>query len=78
MKKKYTQNISQLDYLSTLRGNNKLSVSTKPNKAQAMLSNMRHDKDTIIPKAIYHAKIESHLYYSLFILKKKALTRNYN
>ena len=33
MKKKYTQNISQLDYLSTLRGNNKLSVSTKLNKA---------------------------------------------
>ena len=43
-----------------------------------MLSNMRYDKDTVISKAIYHAKIESHLYYSLFMLKKKALTRNYN
>ena len=64
--------------MSTLRGNNKLSVSTKLNKAKAMLSNIRHDIDSTIPKAIYHAIIESHLYYSLFILKKKALTRNYN
>ena len=42
--------------------NNKLSVSTKPNKldkAKAMLSNIRHDIG-IIPKAIYHAIIESH------------------
>ena len=64
--------------MSTLRGSNKLSVSTKLNEAKAMLSNMRHDIDIIIPKAIYHAKIESHLYYSLFILEKKALERNYN
>ena len=71
--------------MSTLRGNNKLSVSTKLSKAKAMLSNIRHDIDNIIPKAIYHAIIESRLYYSslvgakIFIyLKKKALTRNYN
>ena len=64
--KQYTQknqsNILQSDYSSTLRGNNILSVSTKLNKVKAMLSNIRHDIDSITPKAIYYAIIESHLY----------------
>ena len=47
--------------MSNLRGNNKLSVSTKLNKAKAMLSDIRHDIDSIIPKAICHAIIELHL-----------------
>ena len=67
--------------MSTLRGNKRLSVSTKLNKAKAMLSHIRHDIDTIIPKAIYHAIIESHLYYSSLVWGKsfiQALTRNYN
>ena len=71
--------------MSTLCGNNRLSVSTKPNKAVAILSNMRQDIDIIILNAIYHAIIESHFYYSSLVwaksfirFKKKSLTRNYN
>ena len=32
-----------------------------------MLSNIRHYIDSIIPKAIYHAIMESHLYYSSLV-----------
>ena len=56
--------------MSTLRGNNTLSVSTKLNNAKAMLSNIRHDIDSIIPKAIYHTIIESHLHYSSLVWVK--------
>ena len=51
-----------------------------------MLSNIRHDIDSTTQKAIYHAVIELHLYYSslvcaktfIHLKKNKALTRNYN
>ena len=61
-------------------------ISTKLNKANPMLSKLRHFVDQKTLKAIYHALFESHLYYSflvweqnfkstkrLFILQKKAL-----
>ena len=71
--------------MSTLRGHNTMSVSAKLNKAKAMFSNIRHDIDSITPKAIYHTIIESHLYYSSLVwaksfihLKKKALISSYN
>ena len=65
--------------MSTLRGNNKLSVSTKLNKAKAMLSDVRHDVDNIIPNTIYHAIIESHLYYSSLVwAKNQEEITNYN
>ena len=61
-------------------------ISTKLNKANAILSKVRHFVDQETLKAIYHAIFESHLYYSslvwtqnfnstkrLFILQKKAL-----
>ena len=61
-------------------------ISTKLNKANAILSNVRHFVDQKTLKAIYHAIFESHLYSSslvwaqnfnstkrLFILQKKAL-----
>ena len=61
-------------------------ISTKLNKANAMLSKIRHFVDQKTLKAIYHAIFESHLYSSslvwaqnfnstkrLFILQKKAL-----
>ena len=62
------------------------SVSLKLNKANAMLSKIRHYVDQKTLKMIYHAIFESHLYYSsivwaqnsssikrLYILQKKAL-----
>ena len=48
--------------MSTLRRNNKLGVSTKLNKAKAMLSNITHDNSII-----HHAIIEPHLYYSSLV-----------
>ena len=61
-------------------------ISTKLNKANAMLSKIRHFVDQKTLKAIYYAIFESHLHYSslfwaqnfnstkrLFILQKKAL-----
>ena len=61
-------------------------ISTKLNKANAILSKIRHFVDQKALKAIYHAIFESHLYSSslvwaqnfnstkkLFILQKKAL-----
>ena len=61
-------------------------VSTKLNKANGMLSKIRHFVDQITLKAIYHAVFESCLYYSslvwaqsfnstkrLFISQKKVL-----
>ena len=56
--------------MSTLRGNNKLSVSTKLNKAKAMLSDIRHDIDSITPKVLYRAIIESELYHSSLVWAK--------
>ena len=71
--------------MSTLRGNNTMSVSAKLNKAKKLFSDIRHDIDSITPKTIYHTIIESHLYYSSLVwaksfihLKKKALISNYN
>ena len=62
------------------------NVSIKLNKANAMLSKIRHYVDFKTLKLIYHAIFESHLYYSslvwaqnansikrLYILQKKAL-----
>ena len=59
-------------------------ISTKLNKAKAMLSKIRHFVDQKTLKAIYHAVFESHVYHSslnwaqnfnsakrLFILQKK-------
>ena len=60
--------------MSTLHGNNTVSVSTKLNKTKAILSNIRHDVDSITRKAIYHDIIEF-----LFVLGKKfysSLKRN--
>ena len=61
-------------------------ISTKLNKANAMLSKIRHFVDQKTLKAIYHAIFESHLYSSslvwaqnfnstkrLFILQKKSI-----
>ena len=59
--------------MNTLRGNNTLGVSNKLNKAKAILSNIRHDIDSVtcsIP--LWFGQKD------LFILKKKALTRNNN
>ena len=56
--------------MSTLRGNNTLSVSTKLIKAKTMLSNIMHDIDNITPKAIYHGIIKSHLSYSSLVWAK--------
>ena len=65
--------------MSTLLGNNKLSVSTKLNKAKAMLWDIRHDVDNIIPNTIYHATIESDLYYSSLVwAKNQEEITNYN
>ena len=68
-------------YVETLHWVCRLNSITQ----RVVLSNIRNDIDSITLKAIYHAIIKSHLYYSslvwakvLFILKKKALTRNYN
>ena len=61
-------------------------ISTKLNKANAILSKVRHFVDQKTLKAIYHAIFESHLYYyslvwaqnsnstkRLFILQKKSI-----
>ena len=66
-------------------------ISTKLNKANGMLSKIRHFVDQITLKAIYHAVFESHLYYSslvwaqsfnstkrLFISQKKALRLSFS
>ena len=63
-------NILYSDYMSTLRGNNTFCVLTELSKAKAMLWNIRHDIDSITLKAIYHAIIESHLYYSSLVWAK--------
>ena len=42
-------------------------ISTKLNKANAMLSKIRHFVDQKALKAIYHAIFESHLYYSSLV-----------
>ena len=42
-------------------------ISTKLNKANAILSNVRHFVDQKTLKAIYHAIFESHLYSSSLV-----------
>ena len=62
------------------------AISAKLNKANAMLSNIRHSVDQKTLKAIYHTIFESHFYFfsyvwgenfnstkGLFILQKEAL-----
>ena len=48
-------------------------ISTKLNKANAMLSKIRHFVDQKTLKAIYHAVFESHLHYSSLVW-----TQNFN
>ena len=48
-------------------------ISTKLNKANAMLSKIRHFVDQKTLKAIYHARFESHMYYSSLVW-----TKNFN
>ena len=42
-------------------------ISTKHNKANAILSKIRHFADQKTLKAMYHAIFESHLYYSSLV-----------
>ena len=48
-------------------------ISTKLNKANAMLSKIRHFVDQKALKAIYHAIFESHLYYSSLVWAQNIL-----
>ena len=48
-------------------------ISTKLNKANAMLSKIRHFVDQKTLKAIYHVRFESHMYYSSLVW-----TQNFN
>ena len=76
------KNLTWKDHINT--------VSIKLNKANAMLSKIRHYVDRKTLKLIYHAIFESHLYYAslvwaqnsssikrLYILQKKALRLMY-